>query len=404
MFSVDLTTGVLSYDDTTYPLTAKMVNETELMVNGYGSFDGFNGFVTIEDDLMQQQDRKLHIAADIWLAIDEIGLPRLHDADIVSFNSSRDIGDPFIYGSTPVMSYSLTIADDNHKWNGINFDAANIVVWIGAEDANGDVEYQQYGRFTVDSIDMQSHKNTVTLNGVDSMGTLMLKEFDDSGISIYTIGNVALWACAQAGVQCDISGIPNPSDAAIKPVFSSPVTCRDVVGWIAQQSMRVAYIDQNGILKFSGGLNSEFYTVYKSQYITINTTVPNREYNCRLFAKKHDGTGEYTAEYAFNPGRPFYELSITLSPFKSFTQTDVDNMIATYGTILNNFSSGVLVWRGGFYVAAHAIIRAVIKYGDNRSFLAMQNRVTFENGALTYETGTDLSSLTKNKLEGIRRI
>ena len=96
MFSVDLTTGVLSYDDTTYPLTAKMVNETELMVNGYGSFDGFNGFVTIEDDLMQQQDRKLHIAADIWLAIEQIGLPRLHDADIVSFNSSRDIGDPFI--------------------------------------------------------------------------------------------------------------------------------------------------------------------------------------------------------------------------------------------------------------------------------------------------------------------
>lgn len=389
MFSIDFATGELSLNSEIYQ--AKIVNDGELMMYGYGSFFEYNGMMMVEDNPFLQDARELHLQAQVVLANGLAFL--LKSKDLVRFNSSIDIGSEFPFGATPVGSFTLVLSNEKRRWDDTNFDEAMIRVDIGAVDADGEIQYLPAGKFTVDTVDIQSFNSIVTLSGIDDMGTKMMAEYTSQAP---TLGDVALHACFIAGVPCNIDTLPGKDKTVKSVTFSKPVTCKDAVGWAAQQAGCVAYFDKRGILCFSNG--NPYLSVYPSQYIRLTTSAPNFQYNYRLVATTHDGTQEFIGEYEPYPGHPFYQFSIVLSPFWSIGPTDMQDYITSVGSLYNGLTSGLLTWRGGVDISPFQGIGVVKSFGNVRYIQAAQNRVIFD-GSLTYETGLDFNSLTKNRLE-----
>lgn len=410
MFDVDISTGVLTYDDATYPAVPKMVNDDELMISGWGDFYESNSTAYVDDSPFTQPSRTMHIKATVTLRDNTV--INLGDADCVRFQSASDTGPMFLFGANPVATYSLALANADRRWDAgssllgsRSLDGADVMVELGAEDANETPQYVAMGRFLVDAVDNQSYNTVVTISGCDYMGNKMMTEFVD--ISSYPPGrtksDVALLACSLAGVSCDVSALAYTDGEIVKPTFSSKVTCRDVVGWIAQMSQGAVYIDGAGVLRFFSHFFHTPTYIYPAQYMTITTSLPFYGYNYRLLATTYGGATTYDVTYEPIPGAPFYLFSITLSPFMPIDANIVTRLTEEYiesaGLLISVLTSGYVAWRGGGFIAPTSQILVAKTSGETITFKAMQNRVSFD-GSLTCETGYDANSLTKNITEG----
>ncbi len=272
-FTVDLDTGLLSFDDTIPPyfVQPELINtRLDLLVDGYGVYSLVNGNVLIEGSGFAQPSRILSASGTMTLTDGTI--ITLDPEDIVAYQTNFDAGQVPI-GTTAAATFSLTLANDDRRWDyggeelgTKSLDGAIISLQMSAYRAienddfivtpdiidgeltlTGDGEESLFsivdgelvytgdntyiitdgiltvtddlyvwgwqdmplGVFVVDKIDNQQHIPALTLSGSDYMGNRMMTAYVDNNTYPATYQTIVADACTQAGVTLKAGAIPS---------------------------------------------------------------------------------------------------------------------------------------------------------------------------------------------------
>lgn len=251
-YSVDLTTGILSYDDANPPfsMTSKLFNnDLNLLCNGYGHYYIDDGMAKVDDDPFSQADRELTVRGSITsLAGDHTDLD---STDIIGVQTYIDIGKVFPIGATPSASMQLILSNVNRQWDGFNLDGSEVEIELGAKNESDAYEYFSLGIFVIERVDSQEGNPVIIIQASDYMSNKMMKEWADPRIYPRTYGEIVQDACNQAGVTISSAAFTyNDETISTQPTFPDRIiTCRDIVGWIAELSCSNAFINRDGELQ-----------------------------------------------------------------------------------------------------------------------------------------------------------
>lgn len=264
-FTVDLDTGELLFDDNVPPYFTQpeLINSNlDLLIDGYGVYSLLTGNVFVEGSGFSQPSRILSAVGTLTL-IDGTVIVLTGD-DIVSCQTSFDVGQEVPIGATPSTTIKLVLANDDRRWDyggaeigTKTLDGAIIYIEMSAYSAISDddfivtpsfsdwelsltgdgeedlfsivdgelvytgdnnyliedgslvtidelylwgYQYLPLGYFVVDAIDNQQHLPVVTLMGCDYMGNYMMHPYIDSNTYPATYQAIVEDACDQAGV------------------------------------------------------------------------------------------------------------------------------------------------------------------------------------------------------------
>jgi len=184
----------------------------------------------------------------------------IYDDDILenglSLSEQVVPGDAIALGGTVAASLSLGIQNPDGLYDGIQFSGAQVNPSVGLELDNGTVEWVPLGVFLVDrpihAIPYQrSPVNTITLLAMDRL--IMLEQaFSQVNVSFPITAGVLLTAvCAFCGLSRAASATSFLNDNyVIQDRPDGDMSCRDVVGYIAELAGCFARSDRTGSLEF----------------------------------------------------------------------------------------------------------------------------------------------------------
>lgn len=408
-YSVDLTTGILSYDDANPPftMTSKLFNnDLNLLCNGYGHYYIDSGMAKVDDDPFAQADRELTVRGSITLLSgDHIVLT---SADIVRVSTNIDIGKVVPIGATPSASMSLVLGNTNKQWDNYHLDGSTIEIETGAKNESDAYEYFSLGLFVVEKVDNQYSSSVITIHGSDYMSNKMITEWADPGIYPTTCGEIVQDACNQAGVVLHNAAFGGYADEiSAQPTFPGhTITCRDIVGWISCRISSNAFINRDGELeiKMLYGAPQNYKIITPSRYksLTIDNFPICSAYIVKLYAPDAPaGTAPY--EYAYSLGgydSRAYELEITDNPFILYADGAFNDAIAVaqgvnLGYWIITRGSGRVSWCGNPDVEICDTISVQKPNGSEVYFGILQQRIEYSvESGLSFESGCDLTGLT----------
>ena len=209
-------------------------------------------------DLVQRDDRTFYARAFIqpvngdafWVYGDDM----LENS--MSLSEQVVPGDAIALGGTVAASLSLTILNPDGLYEGVQFNGAQINPSVGLELDDGSVEWVPLGVFLVDSVAhavpyQRVKVNTIALQAMDRL--IMLEQsFADVNVSFpITAGALLTAVCAFCGLSRAASAMDFLNDDfSITNAPDGDMSCRDIVGYIAELAGCFARSDRTGNLEF----------------------------------------------------------------------------------------------------------------------------------------------------------
>jgi hypothetical protein len=408
-YSVDLSTGILSYNDANPPftMTSKLFNDDlNLLCNGYGHYYIDSGMAKVDDDPFAQADRELTARGSIT----SLGGDRtvLSSTDIIRVQTYIDIGKVVPIGATPSASMQLILSNVNRQWDSFHLDGSEVEIELGAKNESDAYEYFSLGIFVVEKVDNQYGNPVITIQASDYMSNKMMTEWVDPGIYPRTYADIITDACNQAGVLLySATFYGYLSTISAQPTFpDQTITCKDIIGWIACLSAQNAIIDADGKLRISSVFSSfgGYKTISNARYKkpTLDNFPICTAYIVKLYAPDApSGTAPY--EYAYSLGgydSRAYELKITDNPFVLYADGALNDTIAAIigenlGAWIISRGSGRVSWFGApnYDVCDTIIIQK--QNGDEVYIGILQQRIDYSaESGLSFESGCDMTGLT----------
>lgn len=419
-YDVDLTTGVLSYDDSVppYALKSELINRNlDLLVDGWGLYTLSNGNVLVNDNPFLQPDRELRATGTIRTTDGHtVGL---NSQDIVSFKSDFDAGELFPVGLAPSCAYTLVLSNTNREWDfggdylrGHSLDGALVNIQIGAK-GHTDFEYASFGWFIVEKVNNKSNQNIV-LSGSDFMANRMSRVYSGRYYPI-DMWEILLSACERANVEMDEDSLTRLMEIGgsitTAPVFDTPPTCRDIVKWISQITYRNAFINRDGKLALApfGYLDAHVYmgnttrSLTEDIYKTITINVPAKPMNFALTINDWAGTdGPWLhTYYIIYENSNYYQFEIQGNPFLDYTAPRVEitsqifDVVAVSGVV--NATSMSVNWVGDNVIRPFDLVTV---YHKNNAYYFPVFQQSFEySGGLNATTGFNISTAALSEAE-----
>lgn len=415
-YSVDLTTGILSYDDANPPftMTSKLFNDDlNLLCNGYGHYYIDGGMAKVDADPFSQADRELTVRGSITSLTGDHTV--LDSTDIIRVQTYIDIGKALPIGATPSASMQLILSNVNRQWDGFNLDGSEVEIELGAKNESDAYEYFSLGIFVIERVDNQEGNPVITIRASDYMSNKMMTEWVDPGIYPRTYGEIVQDACNQAGVTISSATLDDilftlftyyDEPISTQPTFPDRIiTCRDIVGWIAELSCSNAFINRDGELQIRlMTYNDDDNSLRTSLYYTINSDnypISNQFlFNAYPYGAP-SGTNPIVAAGATGVYDPRdYTSEVSGNPFFMYSDgTTINGEIALRMAKICTWmlfrASGRVSWHGN---AENEICDTLtVKKLDRSDFKigTLQQRIDFsaETG-LVFETGCDLAGTT----------
>jgi len=414
VYDVDVTTGILTFDDTDapYPITSKLVNDgLELIINGYGHYYIKDGVAYVDGNPFVQTDRKLTVIGSIYLVSGDTFL--LATEDIVRFSVYTDIGQALPIGATPTASLVLSLNNLAGKWNidgpvlnGRNLDGATVSLKLGAMNESDTYEFFSLGLFIIESVDNQEQNPVITIKGSDYMGNKMMTQYVDEMTYPTTYGEIIADACLQAGVTLETTTyVFYGEPISTAPALPEGATCRDVVGWIACLIRANAFISRDGgvIVRPMLSVASE-KTIDASRYIQLNV---NNFPLCTNFTMSiypvgaPADTSPRTFSYGIGgPDGRVYQLEVRNNPYIFHADGDAVNdgiaqLTGFIGYWMVTRGSGRVAWHGDEGLLICDTVDVEKTNGHIIRLGVLQQRIEYgpETG-LIFESGCDLSGIT----------
>jgi len=173
------------------------------------------------------------------------------DKDIASGYPAVDsscFDDGIQIGSVISANCSISLKNEDGRWNDIDLDGATLIPYSGFVLADQTKEYDKLGTFVID--DPGRPYDQLTLEASDRM-ILLDEDFADAGVT-YPATNLqilqAISAYTGVTLASSITGIANAS-YSVTAAPTDSLTCRDVVGYIAMMAAGFAKTNRDGELE-----------------------------------------------------------------------------------------------------------------------------------------------------------
>lgn len=156
-------------------------------------------------------------------------------------------GQQFGPGGVCASSTTLVINNMDHQFNGIDFQGAEFIPYIGQKLANNLVEWVQGTRYTIIN-PTDSNGELITLVGYDNI-THTAKEYDGSLEFPATLGEIAAYCCSQCGL---VLATPNFNFSGFE-VMRAPtgqLTYQQLLSYVAQISCHYVVANRMGEVEF----------------------------------------------------------------------------------------------------------------------------------------------------------
>lgn len=176
------------------------------------------------------------------------------EADILSDSLTVDrycsSGNKIEVGSAIAAELTLTLLNNNDKFNHITFEGSEVSLEIGIDGVED--SYIPCGKFTIDEPPRSSLH--IKLRALDFM-MLFDKKVDANDVQeIDTVENLLVKCCEICNVEIwdenALKNLPN-IDQTVKVPTTADITYRQIVQWIAQLTGTCAFMDWEGKLRLS---------------------------------------------------------------------------------------------------------------------------------------------------------
>ena len=412
-YSVDLTTGILSYDDANPPftMTSKLFNnDLNLLCNGYGHYYIDSGMAKVDDNGFSRSDRELSIRGNIrFLSGNYIVLGA---DDIIQLSYYMDIGQALPVGATPSASLNITLNNidgrfNDGSWNmsSDRFDGAEIRIYIMAKTDTPAYDEFLLGLFNIESVENQEHTAVVKIKATDHMATRMMRPYVDNLTYPATYGDILQRACSIAWIQNNTPTFTYYDEVvSTAPTFPDGTTCRDVIGWILTLACANGFINRSAhfVARTMNSADADASVPYSMYYQLNKSNFPIcSNYTVAIYppdAPAGTAPRTYTNGIGGADGRA-YLLEIRDNPFIFHSETAINDALAQriseIGLWMVTRGSGRFSWHGDETVEICDTVEIEKSNGLKVNIGVLQQRIEFgpETG-LVFESGCDLAGTT----------
>lgn len=197
----------------------------------------------------------------------------LTPSEIIRYSFSSYLGGVGMpLGTAEATSYTLEISNVGHIYTPAQFDDAEVYMQVGIWNGSEYV-FDDFGVWYVDNASAPEQSVSITLTGMDALGTRFAGLYIDSADYPMSIERLALAACVGAGVALKNKDFGNSSILIEKrPEWAENTTLRDIISYCAVCAGGFARIARNGkleIVSYADGaqheLSSDLYHSYSME-------------------------------------------------------------------------------------------------------------------------------------------
>lgn len=174
------------------------------------------------------------------------------DSDLTSngYSYSAQVlsGQQFAPGAVCASSVTLVLNNISHKYDGLDFQGAEFVAYIGQRLNTGLVEWLQSTRYTIVN-PVDSNGEIVTLTGYDNIIGLSQDYANDLQFPA-TLGEIAAYCCSKCGL---VLGTPNFNFSAFEVARNpnlSDITYQQMISYVAQVACCFVVVNRQGQIEF----------------------------------------------------------------------------------------------------------------------------------------------------------
>lgn len=347
-------------------------------------------------------DRAINIRGNIYTTRNSTRtqLVDLTPANVVSYSIDERGGmDGFPLGAVISASYTLELDNSEKRYIPRQFFGAEVHVEIGIKDGNT-TTWSPFGVWWVDDIDAPEQSTTMTLTGMDALGThfenYCAARYDGN---IYNIGEVAEGLCSYNGVRIADRYFTNYDtsfdarhDSPLRQETISKLTYRDIISAFAAVAGGFARMTKDNKLYIrtysSDNTGDNIHTLHPNEYQTLALTgmepfafnrliVESWDYQLPI-SQYGDPTVKYTEIYINNniPATPANTIQTSAPSLKLI----VDPMAMFDGLKYLSSEAGTLAFGGDPRWNVGDVYHVTDLRGEVHTLIATSQSIQYDGG------------------------